>query len=178
MLPRGDSMRPFMIITDSLVEIPPKIQTRNVVRAVAFKDNQILLMFSEHYKMFGTPGGGAILDEGLLETLKRELQEETGAKKAKIIAYIGNVEEIRESMSIPGQAIRIISDYYQVEILEFTTPNLEEYEEEIGLVPMWVDIDEAIKQNTTQIKSADDKKITFYHTQTEVLKYLKNRFEI
>jgi len=93
MLPRGDLMRPFMIITDSLIEIPPKIQTRNVVRAVAIKDKQILLMFSEQDKMYGTPGGGVILDEGLLDTLKRELQEETGAIKAKIISHIGNVEE-------------------------------------------------------------------------------------
>ncbi len=167
-----------MIITDSLIEIPPKIQTRNVVRAVAIKDKQILLMFSEQDKMYGTPGGGVILDEGLLDTLKRELQEETGAIKAKIISHIGNVEEIRESMSVPGQTIRIISDYYQVEVLEFTTPNLEEYEEEMGLIPMWVGIDEAISTNTAQIESADDGKITFYHTQTEVLKYIKNRFGI
>ncbi len=171
-------MKPFMIITDSLVEIPPKIQTRNVVRAVAIKDEQILLMYSKRDKMYGTPGGGVILDEGLLDTLKRELQEETGAKKAKIISHLGNVEEIRESMSLPGQTMRIISDYYQVEILELATPTLEEYEQEMGLIPMWVGIDKAISRNTAQLESMDDGKITFYHTQTEVLKYLKNRFGI
>lgn len=171
-------MKPFLIITDNLAEIPPNMPTKNVVRAVAFKDDLILLMYSARDKMFGTPGGGAVLDEALLDTLYRELQEETGARKARIIEYLGVVEEIRESKSLQNKTIRILSDYYQVEILEFATRALEEHEEEMGLIPMWVGLDEAIKTNTARIESAEDKKITFYHTQTEVLKYLKNRFGI
>lgn len=169
-------MNPLMIITDTLVEIPPKIQTREVVRAVVLDQSKILLMYSKKDQMYGTPGGGITLDESKLDTLSRELLEETGAKKSRIIEHLGETEEIRESRSLMGKPLRIISDYYLVEILEFINKSLEEHEEEMGLEPMWISIDEAIQQNETKLASLNQSKITFYYSQTEMLKYIKDRF--
>jgi ADP-ribose pyrophosphatase YjhB (NUDIX family) len=169
-------MDPLMVITDSLVEIPPKITAREVVRGIVIRGDMLLLMYSTQDRMYGTPGGGIILNESKLDTLHRELQEEVGANQVKIIEHLGCVEEIRESRSQYGKVVRIISDYYLVEVLHFISAKLEEHEEEMGLIPMWVKIDEAISQNLKVLGTRNHPKIDFYYTQTEMLKYIKNRF--
>ncbi|MDD3842539.1 MAG: NUDIX domain-containing protein [Candidatus Izemoplasmatales bacterium] len=169
-------MVPLMVITDSLVEIPPKIITREAVRAVVIHENLILLMYSNTDQMYGTPGGGIILNESKFDTLHRELLEEIGATQVKIIENLGYTEEIRESRSLYGKVAKIITDYYHVDVMHFISSKLEDYEEEMGLIPMWVKIDEAIRQNQKIRKSLNLTKINFYYTQTEMLKYIKSRF--
>jgi ADP-ribose pyrophosphatase YjhB (NUDIX family) len=169
-------MNPLMVITDLLVDIPPKIAVREIVRGLCFRDGLILLMFSQRDQMYGTPGGGIILNESKLDTLHRELLEEVGAKQIKVIEHLGFTEEIRESRSAYGKVVKLITDYYRVDVLQFISSALEEHEEEMGLIPMWVSIDEAIRQNTTVLQSFGEHKITFYDTQTEMLKYIKSRF--
>ena len=169
-------MDPLMVITDSLVEIPPKISAREVVRAIVIRDNLILLMYSQKDQMYGTPGGGIILNESKLDTLHRELEEEVGANQIKILEYLGFTDEIRESRSLYGKVVNIVSDYYHVDVLHFISAKLEEHEEEMGLIPMWVNINEAIAQNQRILSSLNLPKITFYYTQTEMLKYIKSRF--
>ena len=169
-------MDPLMVITDSLVEIPPKITAREVVRAVVIRENLILLMFSQQDQMYGTPGGGITLGESKLDTLHRELQEEIGANQVKILEYLGYTDEIRESRSLYGKVVNIISDYYHVDVLHFISSKLEEHEEEMGLIPMWVKIDDAIRQNQKILSGLKLQKINFYYSQTEMLKYIKSRF--
>ncbi|MBN2696879.1 MAG: NUDIX domain-containing protein [Bacilli bacterium] len=171
-------MKPILIITDNQADIPPKIASREAVRGVIVKDGKILLMYSEMDRMYGTPGGGVGLDESKLDALYRELSEEVGAKKVRIISHLGLVEEIRASRSQMGKPFRILSDYYHIEILESSVNSLEQHEEEMGLVPMWMDIDEAIKTNLSELETFSKSRINFYHAQTEVLKYIKRLFEI
>ncbi len=168
-------MKPLMVITDTFLEIPPKIQTRETVRAIIFQENKILLMFSKRDQMFGTPGGGITLNESKLDTLYRELLEEVGGKNIKIIEHIGQTEEIRESRSL-NKPVNILTDYYHVEVKDFVNASLEEHEEEMGLEPMWVSIDDAIAKNEQILKQLSQSRITFYDTQTEILKLMKVRF--
>jgi ADP-ribose pyrophosphatase YjhB (NUDIX family) len=169
-------MKPLIVMTDTLVEIPPKIDTREVVRAIIIHNGLILLMFSAKDQMYGTPGGVMTLNESKLDTLYRELLEEVGASKIKIIEYCGQTDEIRESRSLQGKVLRIVSYYYQIEVLNFISANLEEHEEEMGLVPMWTDVNDAIAQNQKILRGLNDPKLNFYNTQTEMLKYIKSRF--
>lgn len=169
-------MKPLMVITDTLVKIPPKIDSREAVRAIILHDGLILLMYSEKDQMYGTPGGGIILNESKLDTLYRELLEEVGAKSVKILEYAGYTEEIRESRSLEGKVLKIISYYYVVDVLHFISSSLEEHEEEMGLVPTWTNIDTAITQNLKILENYNDARINFYSTQTEMLKYIKSRF--
>lgn len=171
-------MKPIMTIIDNLVEISPKIITREVVRAVIIRSGKILLMYSARDEMYGTPGGGIILNEAKLDTLRRELFEEVGAIQTKILEHLGQVEEFRESRSLYGEPIRILSDYYRVEILAFEKQALEEHEEEMGLVPTWISIDQAIKQNEQKLARLDEPKITFYDTQTKMFRYLKEHLNL
>ena len=168
-------MKPFYILIDNSVEIPPKIQTREAVRALIIHQNQVLLMFSERDHMFGTPGGGITLNESKLDTLYRELLEEVGAKQIRVVESLGQTEEIRESRSMK-QPVKIISDYYHVEVLEYIHESLAEHEEEMGLKPMFVSLDQAIQNNEQILQEKNFEKLNFYHTQTAILKYIKQRF--
>jgi len=169
-------MKPFLVVTDALVDIPPKIATREVVRGIILKRDQILLMFSEQDHMYGTPGGAMTLGESKLDTLYRELLEEVGANQVKIIEHLGVTEEIRESRSLYGVVLRIVSDYYHVDVLHFSESRLEEHEEEMGLVPVWIGIDAAIAANESVLRDRKGHKLCFYDTQTAVLKFVKSRF--
>jgi ADP-ribose pyrophosphatase YjhB (NUDIX family) len=170
-----DPMDPIMIITDNLLDIQPSIPERHTVRAVLCEGKKILLMFSEADQMVGIPGGGLGFDESKLDGLYREMQEEIGARKVRIIEHLGYVEEFRISRSLNGQPIKVISDYYLVETEEFSANALARHEQEMGLKAVWMTFDEAIRINEAGIERSSDKRITFYHTQTEMLKYLKDR---
>ena len=169
-------MNPILTMIDNSVEIPPKMPNRDAVRAVIVSEGKILLMFSERDRMYGTPGGGITLNESKLDTLYRELLEEVGAHKVRIVEHLGQTEEIRESRSLLGKPIKIVSDYYHVEVLEFIHASLEEHEEEMGLVPTWVEIDRAIQTNETVLSSLSSEKLNFFHAQTAILKVIKDRF--
>lgn len=169
-------MKPFLVVNDALVDIPPKIATRDVVRAIVIRDGKILLMYSGKDHMYGTPGGAITLGESKLDTLYRELLEEVGGRQVKIIEHLGLTEEIRESRSLYGAVVRVVSDYYHVEVLHFTDSKLEEHEEEMGLLPVWVGIDEAIAQNEAVLRDRVGQKLCFYDTQTAVLRHFKDRF--
>jgi ADP-ribose pyrophosphatase YjhB (NUDIX family) len=116
------------------------------------------------------------LGESKLDTLYRELREEVGATQVKIIEHLGTTEEIRASRSAYGQVVRIVSDYYHVDVLHFSSAKLEEHEEEMGLVATWIGIDEAIARNEAAIAAGNEQKLTFYSTQTAMLKHIKSVF--
>ncbi|MDD3477786.1 MAG: NUDIX domain-containing protein [Candidatus Izemoplasmatales bacterium] len=168
-------MNPLFVIMDTLVEIPPKIQTREVVRAVIMRGSEMLLMFSSRDQMFGTPGGGIGFNESKLDALYRETLEEVGAAKVKILEHLGFTEEIRESRS-QMRPMKILTDYYHIEVPEFVENSLEEHEEEMGLVPMWVNLDVAIETNKKVLANLHEDKLSFYTTQTQMLQYFKDRF--
>ncbi|MBU0997212.1 MAG: NUDIX domain-containing protein [Firmicutes bacterium] len=168
-------MNPIFVITDTLVDIPPKINTREDVRAIILNESKILLMYSNTDQMYGTPGGGITLNESKLDTLYRELLEEVGGINVKIVEYFGQTEEIRLSRRTE-KPVNILTDYYHVDIQDYVNGSLEEHEEEMGLEPKWVPIDEAIRQNESALKSRKDKFITFFYTQTEILKVVRDRF--
>jgi len=170
-------MNQILLVTDAFIEIPPKIRTREVVRAIIIHENKLLLMYSRRDHMVGTPGGGIILNESKLDALYRELLEEVGAKEVRIIEHLGYVEEIRKSRSL-NQPMRILSDYYHVEVKEFVNASLEEHEEEMGLEPRYMNIDDAISLNERQLALSHEDNISFYYTQTKLLKYIKEKFNL
>ena len=51
---------------------------RPSVRGIIFKDDKIALVHSKKYDYYKFPGGGCKKGENLVETLIREVQEETG----------------------------------------------------------------------------------------------------
>ena len=69
-----------------------KQQTRIVARAVITKGDQVLLCYMKKSQHYFFPGGGVEFQEGAVNTLRREMQEELGANMltAKFIGFVEN----------------------------------------------------------------------------------------
>jgi len=72
-----------------------RVLRRHAARGIVQKNEQILLLFTEHYNDFSFPGGGVDPGEDLAMGLHRELEEETGARDIRILEHLGFIEEFR-----------------------------------------------------------------------------------
>lgn len=119
---------------------------RTAVRGIVCRDNRYLVISGKHgdYKF---PGGGQEPGETLLETLAREMEEETG--------YRVIPGSIREFLSVQerrkGQVDEILemkSWYFFCETEEEPgEQRLDEYEKEEGYRAEWLPLEEAVRRN-------------------------------
>ena len=124
------------------------ILTRRAARGIVMRERSILLLFTERYNDFSFPGGGIAEGEDLIDGLRRELEEETGASNVRVQRDYGYIEELRPHWQ-PGFALmNMTSHFFFCDIdPELRATQMEDYETANGMRPIWVDIDEAITHN-------------------------------
>lgn len=156
-------------------EIKGNIFERKASRAIILDGNKILLMYTKRYNDYSIPGGGVDPDEDLIDGLKRELNEETGAKDIEVIKEFGIFEEYRPT-HYEGYDLMHMTSYFYVCTInkELGAPNLEDYEISNGMTTIWIDIDEAINHNTKLIQSKDSKMGLSVERETFMLNLIKN----
>lgn len=111
---------------------------KHTVRAVIFKDGKLAMQQSGkgEYKI---PGGGVEYGESYIETLLREVREETGLLVIlESVTEIGEIEELREDVFCKGQKYICHSYFYlcQVENKSVNT-QMTASEIEKGFHPVW-----------------------------------------
>lgn len=144
---------------------------REAVRAIIIKDAKILLIYSEKNEDYKFPGGGVESGETYVNALIREVKEESGAT-VKSIKEFGKVTEYDEGQIINIDLFKMLSIYYICKIEEeFGKLNLDSYEIDLGFIPKWVTIEEAISSNNNVMKKSKFPRWT--KRETEVLEYLK-----
>lgn len=85
------------------------------VYGLIFNKKEELLVFEESYNgktIFKFPGGGVELGEGIMDALKRELQEELGIESLIEVSHFYTTEDCVPSAFKPEE--QIISVYYKV----------------------------------------------------------------
>ncbi|TEW55163.1 NUDIX domain-containing protein [Psychromonas sp. RZ22] len=167
------------ITLDNLIPAHPQCFTRIATRAIVIKDNQILLMFTKRYNDYSLPGGGVDEGEKLIDGLKRELHEETGAHSIRNINAFGLYEEFR-----PHENKKHFSEYSIMHMLSYcftcdigdvlAENKLEDYEINNGMQVCWVNIDEAIKHNFKTINN-DKKQGLSILRETYLMQEIKQR---
>lgn len=106
-------------------------------RCLIIQDGKILLSFMKNRNAYMIPGGGKEADESQYQCCLREVEEETGYV-VKISDCVLEIEEYYTNE-------KYISRYYIGKIRKKGTQQLTEVEEEEGLEPVWMNVDEAIE---------------------------------
>jgi len=150
--------------------------TRPTARAIVFKQQHILLMYTQRYDDFSLPGGGVDLHESIEQGLIRELNEETGAQNIKICSEFSLYEEYRPWYKDDFDIIHIKSYCYVCEINEqLGQAQLEHYEQQNGMQAKWVNIFEAIAHNERTLANSDKQGLSIIR-ETFLLKEIAKQF--
>ena len=124
---------------------------RPSVRGIIFDDNHnVAMIYSRKYHFYKFPGGGIEGDESHLETLAREIKEETGMTLIpKSVKEFGEVLKIQNGDKTGNNIIHIQQSFYYTCRVEnkIGKQKLDEGEKEADFVLKFVPIEEAIGVN-------------------------------
>ncbi|MGI6717163.1 MAG: NUDIX domain-containing protein [Eubacteriales bacterium] len=159
----------------AITDLNGKTYYRKAVRGVIIKDNKLLMVYSAKDGDYKFPGGGVKEGETLMAALAREVNEESGAKVISVNGELGRVIEFDLSIKAEYDIFKMESFYYICDVSpDFGSQSLDDYEQELGFTPVWVDIDEAISVNQALICS--DKHPRWTPRETFMLGFIKDKF--
>lgn len=120
---------------------------RTAVRGIIRRNGKFLIIHSIKYGDYKFPGGGKHADEELLDTLVREVQEETGYRvKPETARVYMKVMERRKGD--PDDLMEMTSWYYVCDVEdEPGGRNLDDYEEEYDYRVQWMSLEDAVAAN-------------------------------
>lgn len=126
------------------------INTRIAVRGIIFIGDKVLMIQSDKYQEYKFPGGGVEKNESDIDTLIREVREETGCEVIpSSIKEYGKMIERRIDTFDSSHIFEMESRYYLCQVEDkIGLQCLDDYEAEYGYHICNVSIKEAIAQNT------------------------------
>ena len=142
-------MRELFVLDKKNYNPNGSIGRRPSVRGIIIRDGKIAMMHSLRYNYYKLPGGGIEGEETLLETLIREVREESGLvvipDSVKEFGYVRRIEKGRiEDIFIQENF------YFLCEAEEdIVAQELDDYEADEKFTLEFVLIDDAIKVNET-----------------------------
>ena len=125
-----------------------RVLRRHAARGIVLRGDQILLLFTERYNDFSLPGGGIDEGEDIILALKRELEEETGARDIQVKEHYGFIEEYRPHWKPQFDLMHMTSHFFLCDVApKLADSRMESYEVANGMKPVWVSVSEAVNHN-------------------------------
>lgn len=150
---------------------------REAVRGVIRDGRRLLMIYSSANQDYKFPGGGRKEGESLTQTLKREIEEETGASVTHVDGFLGQVVEYDLPYENGYALFRMTSYYYLCRVSARHKPlELDGYEKRLGFQPVWVDIEDALRANRLVLNSRFANIPRWTARETRVLEYLRQYF--
>jgi len=133
-----------------------KTFSREAVRGIIFREDKLLMIYSPVNRDYKFPGGGVDEGESHHETLRREILEESGATMTEITGEFGKIiEYANEAVEEGYETFMQTSYYYLCEIGgRMGTLSLDDYEEDLGFQPLWVDVNTALDTNRNVLEES------------------------
>ncbi|MDR6990448.1 NUDIX domain-containing protein [Luteimonas sp. 3794] len=150
-----------------------RVLRRHAARGIVQREGAILLLYTERYDDFSFPGGGVAEGEAPVAALHRELAEETGATRIRVLDAYGIVEEYRPDRSPDHDLMHMTSHFYVCAIdATLGDARMESYEQANGMRPVWVDLQAAIAHNRAVLQRADLRMGLSIHRETFMLEHV------
>ncbi len=131
-------------------------QRRVACRGVVVQGERVLVSYEEQRDQYGIPGGGMEGQESLESCCRREIAEETGVLVSVENPYL-IVNEFYEEWKFE-------THFFACKAVDETERQLTEREQEVGLVPKWIDLKEALAifSRHQEYAQADEEKRGIY----------------
>jgi len=131
------------------INLQGKTFRREAVRGIIFREDKLLMIYSPVNGDYKFPGGGVDIGEAHHETLGREILEESGATITEITGEFGKIIEYAHETAEEGYETFKQTSYYYICKIEGRTGtlSLDDYEEDLGFQPLWVDVNTALETN-------------------------------
>ncbi|HRQ23706.1 MAG TPA: NUDIX domain-containing protein [Anaerolineales bacterium] len=121
---------------------------RTAVRAVILRGPKLFMVHSTNVGDYKFPGGGVDAGETHEHALSRELLEECGATLLRVNNELGAIIEYDVAKEPEYDLFKMSSCYYFCQIGDtFGAQNLDDYEHDLGFLPVWIDMKDAIEKN-------------------------------
>lgn len=144
---------------------------RAAVKALVERDGRYLLLRTPATDDHKLPGGGIDAGETHEQALARELAEETGRALDRVDSLVLTVVERRRDQHEPGAVFEMTSSYYRVALTPGTGErDLDDYERDLDLTPVWVTAGSALAANEALLATGDAAPWTA--RETEVLRMI------
>ncbi|AUD62520.1 hypothetical protein BK010_02565 [Tenericutes bacterium MO-XQ] len=168
-------MKIIRFLDDQNYDQNDQLFKRTAVRAIIKKDDQYLMIQSLLYKDIKFPGGGQEQNESDIDTLYREVLEETGLTIIKdSVKPYGMIIEKRKSTFNDHEVFYMESKYYTCEIYDHIgEQRLSDYEITYDYQVIHISLDDAIMQNQSLLYK-DTKNIPWVKRELTMLEYLKD----
>lgn len=158
------------------VNINGKIVRRTAVRGVIMRGRNLLMVYSSNVGDYKFPGGGVANGEAYSHALSREIEEECGASVMHIGSEIGAVIEYDFAVEEDFDTFKMTSHYYPCAVQDsLGIQTLDDYEQDLGFMPVWIEIDQAIQRNKALLDS--DKIPEWLRREIFVLQYIQQHLK-
>jgi len=145
------------LIHPELASREGRVLRRHAARGIVLREDTILLLYTERYNDFSLPGGGVDQGEDIQAALKRELEEETGARDVRVQAQYGFIEEYRPHWKPEYDLMHMTSHFFLCDVApELADVRMESHEIANGMKPVWISVAEAMDHNR-QVMSRQEK---------------------
>ena len=143
-------------------------KTRTGCRGIIVKDGKILVSREEKSDYWLIPGGGLEPQESLEDCCVREALEETG--------YI--VKPLKQFLTLNEyyEEYKYVSHYFVCEVIGTGHQQLTEAEQERGLVPKWIPIEEflaIVEKHQEYVETNEEKRGAYQREYVALCEYLK-----
>ena len=122
---------------------------RTAVRGVIVRGRELLMVLSSQVGDYKFPGGGVGAGENHERALARELLEECGVILSSVQGELGAIVEYNFPVEKEFDVFRMTSYYYFCSVRDglFSEQKLDGYERDLGFLPVWIDMDQALQAN-------------------------------
>lgn len=138
------------VIVSNNLDVKTRETYRMAARGIIKVGDNLLMIHCAFYNDYTFPGGGVELGEDPVNTLMRECSEEAGIVIKNVRPFYKIVE--KRQMEI-DYYMHQESLFYLCEIDSYCEQHLETYEIELGYKPVWIKIDDAIKNNIERMNA-------------------------